>query len=93
LKECKNLITIWIGTDYFWPLRIMKHIINPLAFVIFLTCISAAGCSALQGDTRNSVRPVIHKGYYKKHLYKKHLAIGRFRINWFEKQGVKQTRR
>jgi hypothetical protein len=61
--------------------------------IMLLLAIAGMGCSALKSRERTSVKPIHHKGYYKKHVYKKHLAIGRLRINWFEKQGVKHTRR
>jgi len=61
--------------------------------IIFLVTITGTGCSVLKSGDKTSVQPIHHKGYYKNHIYKKHLAIARFRINWFEKQGVKHTKR
>lgn len=71
----------------------MKQVFNPAVVLIFASALSFGRCSIINRDNKNSVSPIHHKGYYKKHLYKKHLSVGKFRINWFEKQGVKQTRR
>lgn len=41
---------------------------------------------------KRGVKPVVHKGYYKKHIYKNHFWIGSYKTGWFEKQGVRNAR-
>lgn len=62
-------------------------------FVLILCCFLGACATSNSAMAKKTVKPRFHKGYYKKHVYHKKLQWGRFRIRWFEKQGVKEVKK
>ena len=52
--------------------------------------------SACRGNktyhTVKVIKPIYHHGYYKNSVWHKKLQVGRIRIRWFEKQGVKTVK-
>jgi hypothetical protein len=60
----------------------------------FIWCLVFAGCSSSASSrTTKAVKPRFHNTYYKKHIYYKHLRVGRVHLKLFEKQGVKTVKK
>ncbi len=62
-----------------------------LVAIGFMLVLSACGSS----DKAHSVKvtkPVYHHTWYKNSRWHKKIQVGRVRIRWFEKQGVKTVR-
>jgi hypothetical protein len=62
--------------------------------LIVIGCLALTGCGIfpLSGN-KKTVKPRYHHSYYKKHIYHKHLRVGRVHIKLFEKQGVKTVKK
>lgn len=58
--------------------------------IVFFVLVIAASCS--RGPTETVVKPRYHHSWYRKHVHNKKYAIGRFRVRFFEKQGVKKVK-
>lgn len=59
-----------------------------LMSILLISCGVVAGPNA-----KKTVRPVYHKGYYKKHVYHKNYHVGRVQIKLFDKQGTKTVKK
>ena len=74
---------------------ICDYISDMLArFLIVLVCAALCSCGTfpLTGN-KKTVKPRYHHSYYKKHIYHKHLRVGKVHIKLFEKQGVKTVKK
>ena len=65
----------------------MKYILT-IGFLLLL----AACQSSHNNRTVKVIKPINHRGYYKDSRWHKKLQVGRIRIRWFEKQGVKTVK-
>jgi hypothetical protein len=54
--------------------------------VFFCSCASSS-------SGKKTVKPRYHHSYYKKHVYFKHVRVGRMHLKLFEKQGVKTVKK
>jgi hypothetical protein len=59
-------------------------------FVLVIVLLVAASCS--RGPTQTVVKPRYHHSWYRKHVHNKKYSIGRVRVRFFEKQGVKKVK-
>jgi hypothetical protein len=62
--------------------------IRAIAFVFLVVLV--ASCSP--SSSQRVVKPRYHHSWYRKHVHNKKYAIGRFRVRFFEKQGVKKVK-
>jgi len=61
-------------------------------FIVGL-CALLIACGAGKGyRTVKVTKPIYHHGWYKNSGWHKKIQIGRVRIRWFEKQGVKTVK-
>lgn len=61
---------------------------------IGLVALLLASCGVMAGpNAKKTVKPVYHKGYYKKHIYHKNYHVGRVQFKLFEKQGTKTVKK
>lgn len=51
---------------------------------------SCATIGTLVGK-RDGVKPIIHRGYYKDHIYRKDLRMGRWKVPLYKKQGTRRV--
>jgi hypothetical protein len=58
----------------------------------FLLLLGSCSIFDKSGHTVKVTRPVYHHGYYKDSRWHRKLQVGRIRIRWFEKQGVKTVK-
>jgi hypothetical protein len=65
----------------------MKYILC----ICFTLLLGACGGSK-NYHTVKVIKPINHKGYYKDSRWHTKLQVGRIRVRWFEKQGVKTVR-
>ena len=63
----------------------MKYALALIMVLCFASC-------SHKYHTVKVAKPVYHHGYYKNHKFHRKLQVGRVRIRWFEKQGVKTVR-
>ena len=63
-----------------------------LYIIGLLMLLSACSSSGKTYHTVKVKKPIYHHGYYKDSRWHKKLQVGRIRIRWFEKQGVKTVR-
>lgn len=63
-----------------------------LYFIGFFLVLTACGGTGKTYHTINVIKPIYHHGYYKKSVWHKKLQLGKLRIRWFEKQGVKTVK-
>lgn len=67
----------------------LKRILFIGSIAVLLT-----SCGVVAGpNAKKTVKPVYHKGYYKKHTYHKNYHIGRVQFKLFEKQGTKTVKK
>lgn len=48
--------------------------------------------SCMRGPTETVVKPRYHHSWYRNHVYNKKYKIGRLRVRFFERQGVRKVR-
>ena len=65
----------------------MKHL-----FIIGLVLLLASCGGSKTYHTVKVVKPVYHHGWYKNSRWHKKIQVGRVRVRWFEKQGVKTVK-
>jgi hypothetical protein len=66
----------------------MKFILVIGGLLLFGAC----GSSDKTYHTVKVIKPVYHHTWYKDSRWHKKLQVGRIRIRWFEKQGVKTVK-
>jgi|GEM_PF-867744 hypothetical protein len=62
-----------------------------IRWLLLLTLLVVSGCSSAK-HTVEVAKPRYHKTWYKKHTWHKKIAVGRARVRWFERQGVKKVK-
>ena len=56
-------------------------------------CLFLGACGGSKSyHTVKVTKPVYHHGWYKNSRWHKKIQVGRVRIRWFEKQGVKTVK-
>lgn len=56
-------------------------------------CLLLGACGSSKGyHTVKVAKPIYHHTWYKHSRWHKKIQVGRIRIRWFEKQGVKTVR-
>ncbi|CAN5138789.1 hypothetical protein BH09BAC3_BH09BAC3_32090 [soil metagenome] len=61
--------------------------------LIVSICLLFGACSSNKTyHTVNVAKPIYHHGWYKNSRWHKKIQVGRVRIRWFEKQGVKSVK-
>ncbi|NJN41161.1 MAG: hypothetical protein HC811_01890 [Flammeovirgaceae bacterium] len=63
-----------------------------LVVIILSSGILLSSCSRNNYNTISIVKPRYHKSWYKNHVHRKRIEVGRIKIKLFEKQGVKTVR-
>lgn len=66
-----------------------------MKFIFIIGCILVLGACGSSDKTYHTVKvtkPVYHHSWYKNSRWHKKLQVGRVRIRWFEKQGVKTVK-
>lgn len=51
-----------------------------------------SSCSLFNYPQTKIVKPRYHKSWYKDHVHRKRIEVGRIKIKLFEKQGTKKVR-
>lgn len=64
-----------------------------LLMVVVIGLFASCRPSAAASNSTPAAQPRYHKGYYKKHIYRKRYHIGRLELKLFEKQGTKTVKK
>ena len=65
-------------------------IVRTVFLLMVLTAFSS--CSRHHYHIVKVKKPRYHHGWYKDHVWRKKIRLGRIHIRWFEKQGVKTVK-
>lgn len=65
-----------------------------MRYLVIIGCMLILNACGGSGKTRtvNVAKPIYHHSWYKDSRWHKKIQVGRVRIRWFEKQGVKTVK-